>query len=49
MRYLLDTCTISEAAAKRPNPSVINWLSLQPQETIYLSVITIGEIAKGIN
>ncbi|MGG6264510.1 type II toxin-antitoxin system VapC family toxin [Leptolyngbya sp. AN03gr2] len=49
MRYLLDTCTISEAAAKQPNSGVIDWLSSQRRETIYLSVITIGEIAKGVS
>ncbi|NEP56067.1 MAG: type II toxin-antitoxin system VapC family toxin [Symploca sp. SIO1B1] len=49
MTYLLDTCLISELVAKRPNQQVVDWLDAQPPEILYLSVITIGEIAKGIN
>lgn len=49
MSYLLDTCFISEIIAKQPNQQVLAWLDAQVPETLYLSVITIGEIAKGIN
>ena len=49
MTYLLDTCLISELVAKQPNQRVVNWLDAQTSETLYLSVITIGEVAKGIN
>ncbi len=48
MKYLLDTCVISELVAKQPNPKVVEFVdSLDPDDT-YLSVITIGEISKGI-
>ncbi len=46
--YLLDTCTISDVVAKQPHPNVLNWFTNQPPETVYLSVITIGELTKGI-
>ncbi|WP_392481790.1 type II toxin-antitoxin system VapC family toxin [Nostoc sp. C110] len=49
MTYLLDTCLISELVAKQPNQQVLDWLDTQVPETLYLSVITIGEIAKGIS
>jgi toxin FitB len=49
MTYLLDTCLISEVVAKQPNQQVLDWLNAQVPETLYLSVITIGEIAKGIS
>jgi toxin FitB len=49
MTYLLDTCLISELVAKQPNQQVLDWLDLQVPETLYISVITIGEIAKGIS
>jgi predicted nucleic acid-binding protein len=49
MSYLLDTCLISELVAKQPNQQVLDWLDAQAPETLYLSVITIGEIAKGIS
>ena len=47
MTYLLDTCLISELVAKRPNQKVVDWLDNQTPEILYLSVITMGEIAKG--
>ncbi|NOH03731.1 MAG: type II toxin-antitoxin system VapC family toxin [Chloroflexi bacterium] len=48
MKYLLDTCVISELVSKQPNPKVIEFVDSLDQEDIYLSVITVGEIAKGI-
>jgi predicted nucleic acid-binding protein len=48
MNYLLDTCVISELVAKRPNPQVIEWVNRTEETHLYLSVITIGEIRKGI-
>ena len=48
MRYLLDTCVISELVAKKPETAVIDWIDRIDDEYIYLSVITIGEIKKGI-
>lgn len=48
MRFLLDTCVISELVAKQPDPDVIQWIDSIGEEKIYLSVITIGEIKKGI-
>jgi tRNA(fMet)-specific endonuclease VapC len=48
MTYLLDTCLISELVAKQPNQKVLDWVDAQMPERLYLSVITIGEIAKGI-
>jgi toxin FitB len=46
--YLLDTCTISELVVKQPSPTVLDWFTQQPPESLYLSVVTIGEITKGI-
>ena len=48
MTYLLDTCLISELVAKQPNQKVLDWVDAQMPETLYLSVITIGEIAKSL-
>lgn len=48
MKYLLDTCVISELIAKKPSKKVIDWIDNIEQESVYLSVITIGEIRKGI-
>lgn len=48
MKALLDTCVISELTAKQPNPKVVEFVDSLDPEDIYLSVITIGEIVKGI-
>ncbi len=48
MKYLLDTCVISEIVKKSPNPMVLDWLKNTPSERLFLSVITVGEIRKGL-
>ena len=48
MIYLLDTNVISEVLAKQPNPDVLAWLESQPPEAIRLSVVTLGELQKGV-
>jgi tRNA(fMet)-specific endonuclease VapC len=48
VRYLLDTCVISELVAKRPAPQVVDWVDALDPDAVYLSAITIGEIQKGI-
>jgi len=48
MRFLLDTCVISELIAKQPEPGLVQWIDSIGEEKIFLSVITIGEIKKGI-
>jgi toxin FitB len=48
MKYMLDTCVVSELIAKQPNQTVLDWLNTQPNQDLYLSAITIGELVKGI-
>ncbi len=48
MKYLLDTCTISEMTRDVPDNNVTSWFETQKETRLYLSVITIGEIEKGI-
>jgi len=48
MNYVLDTDVISELIAKQPNAQVIDWIDHLDPRTVYLMVITIGEIRKGI-
>jgi hypothetical protein len=44
--YLLDTCVISEA--RRKTPQAVMWLQKAQSDTLFLSVITIGEVMKGV-
>lgn len=48
MKYLLDTCVISELVKPTPDRLVFDWLSELPSDGLYLCVITIGEIRKGL-
>lgn len=48
MKYLLDTCVISELVKPVPNAAVIAWLENIPSDTLFLSVLTIGELRKGL-
>lgn len=48
MSYLLDTYTISEMVSVNPNAKVLKWFESQSEKALYLSIITIGEIEKGI-
>ena len=49
MKYLLDTCVVSEMAKKAPDSKVVKWLGSQRIENLYLSWLTIGELQKGIS
>lgn len=49
MKYLLDTCLISELPKPVPNQKVIDWLRKIPSESLFISVITVGEIRKGLS
>jgi len=48
MAYLIDTCVISELRKAHCNQGVASWMTkIQPDE-VYLSVLTLGEIRRGI-
>lgn len=48
MNYLLDTCVFAEYQNKKPNQKIIDWVTSQTEESLFISVLTIGEIEKGI-
>jgi len=48
MSFLIDTCCISELVKKKPNPNVLKWFTDQDEFSMYISVITFGELRKGI-
>ena len=47
--FLLDTNVVSELMKRRPSRHVARWVDATSEELLYLSVITIGEIRKGID
>ena len=46
--FLLDTVIVSELRKKTPNARVVRWVSSQHEDGLHLSVITLGEIERGI-
>ena len=48
MSYLVDTNVVSELRKKRCNPGVASWIAGVAAEEIFLSVLTLGELRKGI-
>ncbi len=46
--FLLDTVIISELRKKRPDAGVLRWISGQQDSQLFLSVVTLGEIERGI-
>lgn len=44
----MDTNVLSELRRKAPNPAVLQWFTNRPASTLYLSVLTLGEIRKGV-
>lgn len=45
--FLLDTNIPSEFRNPRPEPQVVHWLDSIPQDSVFISVVTLGEIRKG--
>jgi predicted nucleic acid-binding protein len=46
--FLLDTNCISEVVRPNPEPRVLSWLEATDERLLYLSVLTVGEIRKGV-
>ena len=48
MSYLVDTDVLSELRRRDPDANVVRWMAQRPAITLYLSVLTLGELRKGI-
>jgi toxin FitB len=48
MSYLLDTNVISETIRREQNKLVIRWFEQIPAGALFVSVLTLGELRKGI-
>jgi toxin FitB len=46
--FLLDTNCISEVVRSKPEPRVLDWMQAADESLLYLSVLTLGEIRKGV-
>ena len=46
--FLLDTNCISEVVRLKPDPHLMAWIEAAEEGLLYLSVLTLGEIRKGL-
>lgn len=49
MTWLIDTNALSELKKRKPDPKVTTWFAGHPSSRLYLSVLTLGELRKGIH
>jgi len=49
LSYLIDTNVLSELRRREPDTRVVRWFAERPAGTLYLSVLTLGELRKGID
>jgi predicted nucleic acid-binding protein len=49
LKYLLDTCVISELIKPEKDSNVVEWMQNKEEDSLFISVLTIGEIHKGIS
>jgi predicted nucleic acid-binding protein len=49
LSYLIDTNVLSELRRREPDARVVRWFAERPAGTLYLSVLTLGELRKGID
>lgn len=48
MRYLLDTCVLSEMVKSTPDANVIRWFEARKPHELYISAMTWGELQRGV-
>lgn len=48
MKFLLDTCAISELTKPTPNPGVVKWFAEQDELALHLATPSVGELKRGV-
>lgn len=48
MKYLLDTCFLSELVKSTPEQAVLSWMGERTETELFVSAMTIAEIGRGI-
>ena len=49
MSYLLDTNVVSEWTKPRPHPAVVAFLASTDEDLLFLSVVTLAELRRGVD
>lgn len=48
MKFLLDTCVISELTKLDPNPGVLRWFAEQSELALHMAALSVGELKRGV-
>jgi predicted nucleic acid-binding protein len=48
VNFLLDTNLVSEWTKPHPNPGVVSWLADADEDRVFISVVTIAELRRGV-
>lgn len=48
MSWLLDTCVLSELVKPKPDAGLVAWVASSDEARLYVSALTLGDLAKGI-
>lgn len=48
MKYLLDTCVLSEVVKPRPEPRVLAWINARQETELHVAAMTLAELQRGI-
>ena len=48
MKYLLDTCVLSETVKNIPDPHVLRWLEARKPHELCTSAMSLGELQRGV-
>ena len=49
MKFLPDTCVLSDLVSRSPDKGLTDWLARQSEENLFLSVVTLGELQAGVS
>ena len=48
MKYLLDTCVLSELVKPAPNSAVLAWVDSRAENDLFVAAMTLGELRRGV-
>jgi predicted nucleic acid-binding protein len=48
VKYILDTCLLSELVKPSPEPAVLSWMQERIESDLYISAMTLAELHRGV-
>ena len=48
MKYLLDTCVLSELVKATPEPAVLDWVAARDEQDLFVAALSLAELHRGV-